>query len=185
MAQVEKQPPEQQPKPKLPPLQLTPKDEITLAPDAIPEPMASGKQAEKTEESPAQKLRREFAQGLSGEQGGLVKAVVTGDANYVLKPQKEAKPTPDDIRKFVEIALERPGVISTEEGKITGQITRGTDDHPDDWAWKGPRARYRIAAANLNKKVNDTFGTKIPVTKYLLSEEALMEHYKQKQTPPA
>lgn len=182
MAIVEKQP-EQPQKPdeqKVKPLQ---KPEIRLVDEkAVPEPMPSSQQAGKTEESSARALIKKFAGELLGKQGRLIKAVVSGDVNHILKPTEEAGLTADDIKKFIEMAMEKPGEILTKERRIIGGITRGIDDHKDDWAWEGPRAKYQIASANLNKKANETFGTQIQVPEHWLSKDALKAHFQQKKS---
>ncbi|MDD5111201.1 MAG: hypothetical protein PHG85_01490 [Candidatus Altiarchaeota archaeon] len=130
-------------------------------------------------EDTADAMVKTFAQGLTPVQGRLIKAVTSGDESYVLRPEQGVSLTGADIRDFVDMAMEKPSDIVTAEKRIIPKVPLSKESHPEDWQWKGARARHLVAAAQLNQKVNEAFGTQIPVKDYELSAERLQARIQQ------
>lgn len=132
---------------------------------------------------------KKLGAGLSKQQVKLMKAAVTGDSTFIGDPSRAISPedalTLGEIKKFVEKARRSPNGLVNLEDELLRHISREEDiwqkkDNPEEYLWKGRRAKYMIARADLNKKVNELFNIKLPVDEYELSEDGLRAHYSQK-----
>jgi hypothetical protein len=95
--------------------------------------------------------------------------------------KKGEKITEDDVKDFVRECETNPEKIEILAGKHIAYTTRGIDKNNESsgsWYWEGPRAKARVAKAQLFQKVNQTTeGRKLEYKPYELSSEALKKHY--------
>jgi len=109
-----------------------------------------------------------FRDSLTEQQRKIVKAVVTGNAEYVKSRRVVDGSSPEwsmtvaDLNGYVNMAIEDPVGLVQKEDFMLQNISREADKFPDTYENLGRRARYRAARLGLHERVNILFNGSLP-----------------------